>query len=62
MKPRIDIHIKKFWFNLGWYPGEEFILFKLCLFETIQGMRIVDMLTIFDIQILKFLLAFGVYL
>lgn len=55
MKPRINLSTNKFWFNLGWYSGEEFAMFKIELFGCLDG----KLLTIFNIQITKFFFGFG---
>ena len=57
MKPRIDLRLWKFWFGCGWYSGEEFVLFKLEIQPYNPYMR---WWFLFDIQIAKFAIEFGV--
>lgn len=61
MKPRLDIYVRKFWINFGWYSGEEFKVFNLSVlkFLTDQHNKI-DMIVFWDIQILKFMFACGI--
>jgi hypothetical protein len=45
-----------FWISLGWFSGNDFVLFNLKVFEIFPGN-----LTIFDLQITKFVIGFGFY-
>jgi hypothetical protein len=63
MKPRLYISIKRFWINLGWFSGEEFVLFSFKLFECFTNSKgNLDQITFFDLQIAKFSLCFGLHL
>ena len=60
MKPYINIRVKRFWIDLGWYDGEYLALLKLELFQTEENQRgKIDHVTIFQIQILKLFIGFG---
>ena len=59
-KPSINLHIKKFWLNFGWYPGDPFKLLSLTIGEASEFRGKVDFISIFDLQLLGYLsLAFG---
>jgi hypothetical protein len=61
MTPRLYVHIKDFWINLGWFSGEEFALFSLETFKVfLDSKNELDMITLFDIQIAKFGFCFGI--
>ncbi len=47
----------RFWGNLGWYPGEPFILFKIEFMSQVVAEN--NDYTVFGIQIAKFSIGFG---
>jgi hypothetical protein len=52
----INFHIKRFYFDFGWYSGNEFKLFGLILFNKIEGIS----LNIFEFQCIKLIIDFGI--
>jgi len=44
------------WGHLGWFSGEDFVLFRINLFELSE-----PVFTVFDLQIAKFAIGFGFY-
>jgi hypothetical protein len=46
----------KFWFDLGWYKGNEFKLLEISIFYKDYSNTFI---TIFSIQICKFIIGFG---
>ena len=56
----INLHLKWFWLNLGWYPGEELALFGLTIGEVVYRMNgSIDLLAVLEVRVLRFLFAFG---
>jgi len=56
----INWHVYNFWLNIGWYSGDPFRVFSVSIFETLEDCYgKVDHLTIFDITVLHFTIAFG---
>ena len=48
------------WLNCGWYSGNEFCLFQITVFNTIEdGEGGFIHITIFSVQFLKFYFGFG---
>lgn len=58
MKTQISLIKNKEYFSIGWFKGEPFKLIDITLFENIQD----DMIVIFSLQIIKFMISFGFYL
>ena len=56
MKLRIFGRWWKFWGGIGWYSGEEFVLFKL----EIQPYNYKGYWFMFSIQVAKFAIEFGI--
>jgi hypothetical protein len=67
MKPHFDIHLKinqhRYWFDCGWYYGEEFKLLKLSILEILTGANEkVDQINFLNVQVTKFIISCGVSL
>lgn len=58
MSAEFYIYGKKaeFWINFGWYAGNEFKLFGINVFETVC-----DSVVLFDLQVAKFCISFGLW-
>jgi hypothetical protein len=46
----------RFWFNCGWFSGEDFTLFAI----EIYGKSEWDLITIFEIKVGKFIIGLGI--
>ena len=54
---RLKKLIKNMWFEFGWFRGEEFKLFQLTIYCKWE----VTGATLFELQIAKFAIGFGLY-
>jgi len=61
IKTNLNLEWGWFWLNLGWYGGEPLTLFSLGVCEVAEDFRKKErnLVSIFYIQILRFLFAFG---
>ena len=56
----ININMRWFWMNLGWYPGNPFAILSLSVLEVDKGLYDdIDFVQIFSVQVLYFCFAFG---
>lgn len=61
MKPFITKRIGRFIFDVGWFRGSEFCVFKFCMGEVIEAYPSgVDCVIIFHVQIAKASFDFGI--
>jgi hypothetical protein len=61
MKTSIWFNWKRLIFDLGWFPGDEFMLFGLTLFEYHKFIKHGDLYLV-NLQIAKFSLVIGINL
>jgi len=61
MKANINIDKFHLWLNFGWYSGNEWFLLNIMLFNCSQDYpsKRIDHVTVFSVQVLKLLFAFG---
>ena len=61
MEPRFDINWKWFWFGVGWYRGEEPVVFRFVIGEFQRSVidDKIDFISFLSIQVAKFSFSFG---
>lgn len=55
---KLSLQLRKFWFDAGWFSGEDFVLFSLQVGGVIPGSNV----CLLYIKVAKLLLTFGFYL
>ena len=57
---RIYKKFKGVFVNFGWFPGNEFVLFRFAVGQAIEGLDRIDMIVLLDIQVAKAAFTIGV--
>ena len=63
MEPFLTLRKGKVWLDIGWFTDEPFKLFSITICKVpTNAYENVDFVILFDLQIIKFSVSFGLYL